>query len=148
MNKFDFFCRILFCARKWVYVWRIATLTRVMENSMKRLAKKHNFCRRRMYRELDIKTPAIQAAISRARCYTKMKTSTGVISELIASAGNFKSRKKTWTTRTVTWLKKNQIPLDLTTKETVKMTSKALIERSEKRDKSIISAAAVVFMFS
>ena len=117
---------------------RLDSLSRVMNSSMKNLVRKHNFCRNRVYNELDIKPLSICAAVSRARCFTKMKESNGVISELIHSTEEFKSMKKTWCTSTKTWLAKNKIPCNLDTKETVSKTLAAATKRQSKKDKSII----------
>ena len=121
---------------------RLQNLTRVENNSMKNLVKKHNFCRIRLYRELDIKHPAIYAAANRARCFIKMKDSNGIISDLIRSTGAFKSKKKTWCTSTVTWLRKNRIPLDMSIKETTRRVKAAISARKVQKDKSIIGATA------
>ena len=119
---------------------RLDGLSRVMNNSMKTLVRKHNFCRNRVYEELDIKPLSICAAVSRARCFTKMKESNGVISELIHSTEAFKARKKTWCTNTKVWLTKNEIPCNLDQKETVLKTLAAVSKRHSERDKSIIGA--------
>jgi hypothetical protein len=119
---------------------RLENLSRVMNNSMKTLVKKHNFCRKRLYDELDIKPLGLCAAVGRARCFSKMKDSKGVISELIHSSDSFKARKKTWCTNTKIWLTKNEIPCNLTQKETVLRTLAAASKRNQKRDKSIIGA--------
>lgn len=117
-------------------------LTRVGDNLMKSLSKKHNYCRKRLCSELDIKRPGIYAAISRARCFTKMKNSNGIINELINNVDKFKSKKRTWVTNTMIWLKKNHISTELETKETVQMVHAAVSEKQEKRNKSIIGAMA------
>lgn len=121
---------------------RMNNLTRVADNLMKNLTKKHNYCRKRVYEELEVKRPYIYAAISRSRCFTKMKESNGVINELINNSRIFKSKKKTWVTNTMTWLKKNKIDMNLNTKETVHMVQAAVDVKQKKRNKSIIGTRA------
>ena len=112
---------------------------------MKDLVKKHSFCRIRVYEELDIIAPAIYAAISRARCFTKMKGSKGIISELINTSDQFKSKKKTWATLTKTWLNTNKIDLNQNIKETVLAVKAAYYRRVQERDRSIIGSLAAKF---
>ncbi|XP_077301481.1 uncharacterized protein LOC143922090 [Arctopsyche grandis] len=120
---------------------RMALLGKIMNNSLKVLTRKHNFCRKRVYEELDLKPLGVCAAISRSRCYTKMKDSQGVISELIQSSGRFKARKKTWCTNTKIWLTRNGIPFDQSVKETLKLVHAAIRKRHDKKDKSIIGSS-------
>ena len=71
-----------------------------------------------------------------------MKDSNGIIADLIKTTGAFKSKKKTWCTSTVTWLRKNKIPLDMNIKETTRRVKAAVTVRKTRKDKSVIGATA------
>ncbi len=120
---------------------RLTLLKGVLDNSIKRITKKHSYCRVRAYEELDLKPLATMAAMSRARAIYKWRDSKGIISDLLASAQSFKNRKKTWACQTLIWLKRFKISLDM---ENLKELKKSVLnncgERSRKRDKSKISS--------
>ena len=122
---------------------RLTRLKGILDNSIKRIAKKHSYCRARAYEELDLKPLATMAAISRARAIYKWRTSKGLISDLLATAQNFHNRKKTWACQTLIWLKRFKISLEVQNiKELKKNVLTNCSGRSSKRDKSKISTTS------
>ena len=121
---------------------RIDILKRVCDSAIKNITLKANYCRTRVYSELDLKPLAITAAASRARGYKKWKNSNGIICDIINSHLLIKARKKTWSCLSRIWLKRYKANLTLSAKELSMEVISTCFERLEKKDKSIIGEVA------
>ena len=75
---------------------RVNAFKRILDNGIKGIVKRSNFCRTRAYEELDIKSIYISAAVSRARGLKKWTNSNGLISDCIKSQIDFKSKESAW----------------------------------------------------
>ena len=89
---------------------RVNALKRILDNSIKCIVKRSNFCRMRAYEEFDILPLYVSAAVSRARGLRKWRDSNCLISDLIGS--QFKSKKSTWIKEARKWLKVLKIDLE------------------------------------
>ena len=124
---------------------RVSPLKRVLDNALKCVLKKSNFCRHRAYVEFDIKSLYIQAAVNRTRAIYKWKNARSLISSLIDSYENFKSRKRTWIKEANRWLRVLKIPKDLSLNEAINAVLTNRISHSNVRDKSVIGQFASTY---
>ena len=121
---------------------RLNKLKRVLDNALKLIVKKSNFCRLRVYEEFDIKPLYISAAVSRTRGIKKWSGSNGLISDLIASQSSFKSKKSTWIKEAKRWLKLMKIDLNLPSKDLLSQVVTNRSNRLLERDRSVIGSWA------
>lgn len=84
---------------------RMNSLKRVLDNSIKTVLKKSNYCRLRAYDEFDVLPLYVSAAVSRARGLYKWINSNTPLSDLMDPQGGFKSKKSTWIKESRRWLK-------------------------------------------
>ena len=117
---------------------RVNSLKRILDNSLKCIVKKSNFCRQRAYEEFDIKPIYVSAAISRTRGLKKWSTASGLISECIRSQENFKSKQSTWIKESKKWLKLMQIDINLPSQELIRQVESNRSTRCHEKDNSII----------
>ena len=115
---------------------RLIKLKQVLDNSLKMILNKGNFCRLRAYEELDIKPLEMKAAIARTRGLIKWQNSSGYIKDIIESKDNIKFRTRTWSTLTKMWLKRYKIDLTKSVKEVKKEVKIKNEKRIYKRKKS------------
>ena len=120
---------------------RISSLRNLVNHSIGQILWSKNYCRNRVYEELDIRAVEIKAAMSRVRGYRKWSKSRGLIKELIGTSELFKSRKSTWSKTTRVWMKrfKINVPENESGKKEV---MKNYIERIQAKDKAVITAMA------
>lgn len=115
---------------------RVNSLKRILDNGIKGIVKKSNFCRTRSYEEFDIKSIYISAAISRARGLKKWTNSNGLISDCIQSQEQFKSKQSTWIKEAKRWLKLMRI--DISSQNLIEQVLINRTNRMHEKDKSII----------
>ena len=115
---------------------------KILDNSIMRIVKKHNFCRRRLYDELDIKDINTATVIGRARGYFKWKNSKGVIKWILDSKSIVKSRKRTWSQVSASWLKRTGINPYGNKEEQLNLLAKNLKDKANAKDKSRIGEFA------
>lgn len=84
---------------------RSSAMKKILDRSIQCILKRHNFDRRRAYEEFDIKSLYLCAAMSRFRGYYKWMSNRSLISDLIKSHDDFKSRKRTWAKNSRVWLR-------------------------------------------
>lgn len=121
---------------------RASPLKRILDNGLKYIVKKSNFCRLRVYEEFDIKPVYVSGAVARTRGLKKWINSNGLISDLIKSQEKFKSVKSTWIKEAKRWLKVMKIDLTLTSPELLKQVSRERLARLHERDSSVIGNLA------
>ena len=121
---------------------RVNSLKRILDNSIKPIVKKSNFCRLRAYSEFDIKPIYVSGAVARARGLQKWANSHGLISELISSAARFKSRKSTWIKEAKRWLSFMKIDINQPARELLKQVADNRTARLHERDRSVIGEFA------
>lgn len=121
---------------------RVNALKRILDNSIKCIVKKSNFCRLRAYDELDIKALYVSAAVSRARGLKKWTSAKGLISDCIRSQVNFKSKESTWIKEAKRWLKVMGIDINLPLQELVLQVYLKRNARLHEKDRSVIGAFA------
>ena len=121
---------------------RMGSLKRILDNGLKCINRKSNFCRLRTYDEFDIKPLYISAAVGRVRGIKKWEGSYGLISDCIKSQKVFKSKESTWIKETKRWLKVMKLDIDLPIKELLSEVKKNRNTRLHERDKSNIGAWA------
>ena len=117
---------------------RVNLLKRILDNGIKCIVKRSNFCRQRAYEEFDIKQIYISAAISRARGLAKWIGSNGLISDCIRSQENFKSKQSTWIKESKRWLKLMKIDIELPPRELIAQVLENRATRMHERDSSVI----------
>jgi hypothetical protein len=115
---------------------------KVLDNSLKRIVKRHNFCRKRVYNELGLKDPATIATLSRARGFLKWENSNGRISDLIKTRTLVTNRKRTWSQVSQSWLKRFKIDSEQDMKSMSTDILNCTIKSSDDKDKSIIGEIA------
>jgi endonuclease/exonuclease/phosphatase (EEP) superfamily protein YafD len=114
----------------------------VLDNSLKKIVLRHNFCRSRAYSEFGLLNLATLSAASRARGFHKWETSRGLISEIIRSRSLVKNRKRTWSQVTSSWLKTNKIDVNLPRKELIKKLISSKVKKANEKDRSLIGKLA------
>jgi hypothetical protein len=124
---------------------RTQPMKRVLDNALKCIVKKSNFCRLRVYEELGITPLYVQSAVARARGFTKWKTSRGLIANLISSHTNFKSRKSTWTKESSRWLKSMRINTNMQLEEITHQVMQKRMGDLNQKDSSIASTNAALY---
>jgi hypothetical protein len=117
---------------------RVNSLKRVLDNGLKCIVKKSNFCRQRSYEEFDIKQIYVSAAVSRARGLAKWINSNGLISDCIRSQEYFKSKQSTWIKESKRWLKLMRIDISLPPQELTMQVLNNRATRMHERDHSVI----------
>jgi endonuclease/exonuclease/phosphatase (EEP) superfamily protein YafD len=117
---------------------RVNALKRILDNGIKCIVKKSNFCRLRAYEEFDIKPIYVSAAVSRARGLKKWTGSNGLISDCIRSQVNFKSKQSTWIKESKRWLKLMRIDLELPSREMIRQVVSNRTTKMHEKDKSVI----------
>ncbi len=117
---------------------RVNSLKRILDNGIKCIIKKSNFCRLRSYEEFDIKSIYVSAAINRARGLKKWTNSNGLISDCIQSQINFKSKQSTWIKEAKRWLKLMKIDMELPSQELIEQVYLNRTEKMHERDRSVI----------
>lgn len=115
---------------------RVSSLKRILDNGIKGIVKKSNFCRTRSYEEFDIKSIYISAAISRVRGLKKWTFSKGLISDCIQSQEQFKSKQSTWIKEAKRWLKLMKI--DISSQDLIEQVRISRTNRMHEKDKSIV----------
>ena len=118
---------------------RVNSLKSILDNGIKCIVKKSNFCRQRAYEEFDIKPIYVSSAISRARGLKKWTNSNGLISDCIKSQEFFKSKESTWIKESKRWLKLMKIDINLEPQELIEQVRLNRSNKLHERDKSIIS---------
>lgn len=88
---------------------RLSAMTKILDRSIVCILRRHNFDRRRADEEFDLKAPHMSAAMSRFRGYYKWMCNRSLISDLIKSHADFKSRKRTWAKNSRVWLRTQQL---------------------------------------
>lgn len=117
---------------------RVNSLKRVLDNGLKCIVKKSNFCRQRAYEEFDIKQIYVSAAVSRARGLAKWINSNGLISDCIISQESFKSKQSTWIKESKRWLKLMRIDISLPPQQLTQQVLDNRATRMHERDNSVI----------
>lgn len=117
---------------------RVNSLKRILDNALKCIVKRSNFCRLRVYEEFDIKPLYVSAAISRARGLKKWEDSGCLISDLIKSQSGFKSIKWTWIKEAKRWLKVMKVNINNPLPEVLKQVAVNRTATLHTRDSSII----------
>lgn len=121
---------------------RVNSLKRILDNGIKCIVKKSNFCRLRSYDEFDIKALYVSAAVSRARGLKKWTNANGLISDCITSQSNFKSKESTWIKEAKRWLKVMGIDINLPLQELIMQVYTKRNTRLHERDRSVIGEFA------
>jgi hypothetical protein len=116
----------------------VNSLKRVLDNGLKCIVKKSNFCRQRAYEEFDIKQIYVSAAVSRARGLAKWINSNGLISDCIISQESFKSKQSTWIKESKRWLKLMRIDISLPPQQLTQQVLDNRATRMHERDNSVI----------
>lgn len=88
---------------------RSGAMTQILDRGIQFILKRHNFDRRRAYEEFGLKAPYVASAVSRYRGYYKWVNNRSLISDLIESHDEYKSRKRTWAKNTRVWLRTQQL---------------------------------------
>lgn len=117
-------------------------MKRILDNAIKCIIKKSNYCRLRAYNELDILPIYVQGAVSRTRGMHKWNNSRGLIKELLATNAMFKSRKRTWIKEANRWLKCMKLDYTQDTRYAVKRIRLSRMSHLSDKDKSIIGSLA------
>ena len=117
---------------------RVNSLKRILDNAIKCILKKSNFCRFRAYEELDVKPLYLSGATARTRGLKKWTESAGLISDLIRSQSDFKSKQSTWIKASRRWLKLNKIDLSNSPQACIEQVAANRLERLRERDISVI----------
>ncbi|MGL5636332.1 MAG: RNA-directed DNA polymerase, partial [Bacteroidales bacterium] len=121
---------------------RVDPIKRILDNALKCILKRSNFCRLRAYQEFDIEPLYVQAASYRTRGVFKWRESRSLISDLIQSYEQFVSRKRTWIKEANRWLRTMKISPDLTTEQAVQAVKQSRHQHLLDRDKSVIGTLA------
>jgi hypothetical protein len=121
---------------------RASKLKVVLDNALKCIVKRRNFCRLRLYEELDLKSIDVASAVGRARGVAKWGNSRGPMRELIMRRKEFKSKKRTWINQSFTWLKRMKIDPSLPQRELVAEVLKTKTEAHRTRDRSLVGSQA------
>jgi hypothetical protein len=117
---------------------RVNSLKCILDNGLKCIVKRSNFCRVRAYQEFDIKPIYISAAESRARGLKKWTEANGLISDCIQSQEFFKSKLSTWIKESKRWLKLMKIDISLPSQELIEQVHANRTRRVLERDRSVI----------
>ena len=120
---------------------RMNSLKRVLDNALKCIVKRSNFCRRRAYEEFGVQPLYVSAAVARARGLHKWTNSTTMIRDLIRDT-SFKSKKSTWIKEARRWLKLMKIELDQPFEELRRQLVSDRMEKLRHKDRSVVSGWA------
>ena len=122
---------------------RTQAMKAILDNSIKCVLGSSKFCRLRAYEELSIEPLHISTSVARTRAFRKWFDSRSLIRDLLVSMGEFKCKKRTWTTQTKVWLKYLRIDLELETRELIHEVRLNRMVAWRAQDRSVIGSRAV-----
>jgi exonuclease III len=126
-------------------IQRSEAMKRTLDNALKCIVKKSNFCRLRTYEELDITPIYVLAAAARTRAMVKWKYDRGFIKDLIDTSDDFTSKKRTWIKEANRWLRSNKISYEEGSHNAIISVIEKKMETLRNRDRSIIGSLARLY---